>query len=1297
MREVFVTELVKNVLGPRDGITELIPRDPLNEYITGILAPIEGGNTERDADQDGFVPGKDSPEIAEDQYDEVVEVHQPSPSLDPRNIPSTMGLSFFVRSENPQFEVCVTWSRYGRVEGGWTRRPSHAIFKTGGLDKTERMLGADGKPAAGADAEISFHYAPVSDSRGIRVSMSVVNRMKMPEGGKRTHYHVFQPQIRVVCCRGTGLVPGFRTPSFSSDEAVAELVYRNRQFMAVGRLTSAVWKSIDPEKEWDGPAKSRSPPFRWLDGDSLSEEDMARFSAPDVRTEYVPALSVPTPDLDWCGEGSPELRACVLADMYDPERLRRAIQPIADGYGKWIREMEKLTAEHDGKYLGAAGRIIGECRNACRRISAGIELLCSDGDARLAFCFANKAIDLQRRWQTGTPDPRRAASGGGAPGQMPLEGGDGGLTYHPFQLAFILATLESAINNDSEDRGVCDLLWVPTGTGKTEAYLAVVAMVLAHRRLKSLDRQSTGAGVSVITRYTLRLLTIQQFRRTLSVVAAAEYLRVYGVGSGSPAGWRPSGCMRGGSLVWGSTPFSIGLWVGESLTPNSLDTSMWFSGGRRIEAPGAIDILRTGDKSRGDPAQIVRCPACNGVLAVPEDGLPGGTVSLHFVAFAENTVPEGAVRPEDLGSKGIRVQDVSYTPHEEPGFFTISMNIASERPVRPSDVKAVWASLEKTMRDTGAPLSLSPARASRPGYFIRTHIKNGSETGYDFDIICPNPECPLRTKWVGGSPSGKIHARRPDILDSDGEVDGEAVPDGNLLEDAVTPFRAGRPCISDRIPLKAFTVDDQVYRGVPSIVVATVDKFARLPFKAQTGNMFGNVEYHHCLYGYARLPDPDRKVTRVARTGKDMRRPLSKPDMIIQDELHLLEGPLGSMVGAYESAVDFLSSGKKTPVKYIAATATVSRPEDHVSSVLDRRVMVFPPLGIDGDRFFLRDIQAHQLDDEKPGRLYLGVCCPGKGALTPQVRMWSGLLQTAYEHRTQDGIDQFWTLTGYFNAVRELAGVVELYRQDIPGRMRVVAGDNARILDHAELELSSRTLSARLPSILDELNKSGPGGAPDSLFTTSMFGTGVDIPRLGLMLVSGQPKTTTAYIQSTGRVGRRRGALVVTFFNAARPRDLSHYEFFARHHQQLHRFIEPVTAHPFASGTLARAAGPVVLGMLRNMTGTGVGWRDDPRHIVDNRRSGEIRRITEYLESRSQRQPEKRRPAADETGTHVKSELDRWESTARANEGLEFYEYFAAKNAVVLGDQLHDQLPVVFENTPQSLRELEEEMEFKTW
>ena len=420
--------------------------------------------------------------------------------------------------------------------------------------------------------------------------------------------------------------------------------------------------------------------------------------------------------------------------------------------------------------------------------------------------------------------------------------------------------------------------------------------------------------------------------------------------------------------------------------------------------------------------------------------------------------------------------------------------------------------------------------------------------------------------------------------------------------------------------------------------------------------------------------------------------------MIIQDELHLLEGPLGSMVGAYETAIDFLSSGKESPVKYLAATATIRRPEDHVKSILNRDVMVFPPVGIGGDRFFISNAKNdHQLDDQEPGRLYLGVCCPGRGNLEPLVRLWSSLQQTAHEHRKVEGIDGFWTLTGYFNTVRELAGAVGMYRQDIPRRMKAIAPEDARKLETAALELSSRTGSVRLPSILDKLGKSGPdGGAPDSLFTTAMFGTGVDVSRLGLMIMNGQPKTATAYIQATGRVGRKRGALVVTLFGAARPRDLSYYEFFSRHHLQLHRFVEPVTVYPFASGTMDRAAGPVALGMLLNMRGADKRWIDNARHIIEGKESEEVMRIVRYMERRAQSQPELMRPDKFEIDRGVKSDLVKWETRAKEHDGLVYREYGKAEKAVVLGDQLHESHMVAFNNTPQSLRELEEEVDFET-
>ena len=1263
MREVFVSELVKNVLGPRHGPNEILAINPVFEYVTGILAPAGP----QDHDPGHVVPEEDTSRInQDDQYNEDLgEVHPTAPALDPKNIPSTMGVSFFVKSGNPRFKICVTWARYSRGDKGWTRKPHHNIFEEGGHGNRSRPLNAE------PENRILFFYnaKPVNGtSETSRISLFVENNMSAERGTEQAERYVFQPQIRVVCSGDTKLVQGFRAPSLSSKDAESDLVYRGRPFLAKGHLTSALWKDVDPERDPCDAGISESdaaeyPPFRWTDGDRLPAADRDLFSPPDVRTEYVPVCSVSAPDMDWTDNGRPPvLEAATLAGSYDPERLYDAVRPVADEYDSWIGRVQKDVSLLPEGLQVAAKKIVAECREVHRRIVSGMETLRDDDDARLAFCFANKAIDLQYSWTKGEP-----------------------MKYRPFQLAFILATLESVVNPDSRDRNTCDLLWVPTGAGKTEAYLAVVAMILAYRRLVRRGGQSA-AGVSVITRYTLRLLTIQQFRRTLSVISAAEYLRVSGLEREEPAGWRPAGCPRADDFLWGPEPFSAGLWVGKSLTPNRLESKWWKSNGKSRMSPGAIDMLKgKAYGAEGDPAQITECPACSCILAVPDDGLEAGRNLLHFVV-SSGDLAEGAIHASVPGRENLEIAAIRCTSHRNQGFFTVIIDTTSASPVKPDEVANVWSSLKDSLESEGIVASLCSASPTRPGYFVRSYIKSGGRnpTDYDFDIFCPNPSCPMRTKWVGGSPSGRIHERSAGVA-------REALLGGTFPEDVITPFQDGPAYMSDRIPIKAFTVDEQVYRGVPSVVVATVDKFARLPFEPKAGNMFGNVSCHHCLWGYARRPDgtvpwPSAYVNV---------RWLGRPDVIIQDELHLIEGPLGSMVGAYESAVDFLSSGGGPPVKYIASTATISNPEDHVRSVMNRGLMLFPPVGINGDRFFMREKQAHPLDDRNPGRLYAGVCCPGKGPLTPIVRLWAGLSQTAYENRDSPEIDRFWTLTGYFNSVRELAGARALYRQDIPERIHVISADPRELDFDSSIELSSRTASARLPSILNRLNKEYPD-SPAGLFATSMFGTGVDVPRIGLMLVNGQPKTTTSYIQSTGRVGRRRGALVVTFLRASRPRDLNHYEFFLRHHQQMHRFVEPVTVHPFSSGVLDGALGPVALGMLRNMQTDNPVWGSgDARAINDNRGAVEIAEIERYLSSRSANQPKERMPPSESVAKHLASGWDRWESVARDEAGIAFHDYQGRKDAVVLGGQQNRRAKVVFRNAPQSLRELEDEAGFQ--
>jgi len=407
--------------------------------------------------------------------------------------------------------------------------------------------------------------------------------------------------------------------------------------------------------------------------------------------------------------------------------------------------------------------------------------------------------------------------------------------------------------------------------------------------------------------------------------------------------------------------------------------------------------------------------------------------------------------------------------------------------------------------------------------------------------------------------------------------------------------------------------------------------------------------------------------------------------------------------------------------KYIASTATVRQAEAQVQSLFNRTLTQFPPSAISADeRFFATGNESHPLDTSRPGRLYTAICAPGKGAQTPIVRIWSALLQGSYDLSRivpQDAIDPFWTLVGYFNATRELAGALSLYRQDIPERIESKAGTNARPLDETHrMELSSRASSMNLPALLQKLDLSMPG-AQDAVFATSMFGTGVDIDRLSLMVVHGQPKTTSSYIQATGRVGRKVCGLIVSFFRASRPRDLDHYEFFTGYHRALYRYVEPVTVAPFSPRARERSLGPLAVVLLRQarfLNGIPVNdqWRIQQRtgstfnsqayRMANARFDPEVMAIPELFELRANGQPISRRPAPGSTSIETASELDRWRTIAALHQNPDQFVYNEPamlrqpQRHVVLGDAQHrGRLEEAFENAPQSLREVEETTGFK--
>lgn len=424
--------------------------------------------------------------------------------------------------------------------------------------------------------------------------------------------------------------------------------------------------------------------------------------------------------------------------------------------------------------------------------------------------------------------------------------------------------------------------------------------------------------------------------------------------------------------------------------------------------------------------------------------------------------------------------------------------------------------------------------------------------------------------------------------------------------------------------LPVVTVDEEMYRLLPAFIIATADKFAQLPWQGPLHLLFGKVRRLCTRHGY-RSPDLDnstdftetdshRKIGSLPAARTIDVPPLRPPDLIIQDELHLITGPLGTMVGLYETAIDHLATwqvdGRSVRPKVVASTATIRRAAEQAHALFYRGLRVFPPQVLDvGDSFFARQ-RPTEGDRARLGRRYLGVCGHGRSLKEVEVRVFTTLLaaaQTLFD-RYGGAADPWMTCVGYFNSLRELGGAKRLVDDEVSNRVKMTDRRGlARRNRPLVRELTSRIASTDIPGVLDQLevahdpvriqaklDKQLDDYFPvDVLLATNMISVGVDVPRLGLMAVVGQPKTTAEYIQATSRVGRSQGGpgLVVTIYNWARPRDLSHYETFEQYHATFYRHVEALSVTPFSPRALDRGLTAVLVALVRH---SGMEWKWNP-------------------------------------------------------------------------------------------------------
>jgi hypothetical protein len=493
------------------------------------------------------------------------------------------------------------------------------------------------------------------------------------------------------------------------------------------------------------------------------------------------------------------------------------------------------------------------------------------------------------------------------------------------------------------------------------------------------------------------------------------------------------------------------------------------------------------------------------------------------------------------------------------------------------------------------------------------------------------------------------------------------------------------------IPL--LVVDEEIYRRLPTLLIATVDKFAQMPWNGRVQTLFGQVDSYCDRHGF-RSPEiedadshPKRGNLPAAKSKPHSK--LRPPDLIIQDELHLISGPLGTLVGLYETVVDKLCSwevnGKTVRPKVIASTATIRKAGDQVHATFLRKVNIFPPQGLDvQDNFFSRQ---RQPSEDTPGRRYIGVCASGRRLKVALIRVYVALLSAAQTLYEKNGygrdVDPWMTLIGYFNSMRELGGMRRLVDDDVRTRLgkmaqRGLAKRSIAVVD----ELTSRKDSTDIPETLDhlevafdpetearrkELQKQGAKDLPkrplDVLLATNMVSVGVDVQRLGLMVVGGQPKTTAEYIQSTSRVGRKFPGLVVTVFNWARPRDLSHYESFEHYHSTFYKHVEALSVTPFSLGAISRGLTALLVSCVRL---EGSEFNPNKNAGLIDRNHPRVKEAVEIITRRAQLVGN-----GNEIEQLVRGELnerlDQWQAEAQKNAGGRVLGYDDERDGVTVG------------------------------
>ena len=948
-RRKFVDWVKQSLIGEHLKDDILLANNPFDRYTTGILYPVGAVN---DVEEENDVVNEDA-DLSEQPTKKMK--YQP---------PSSMGFSFYVDSTLSSLRVFFSAKSFRKYDNKnhqqkWEKNTlvqddGEEIEAT--LDHSTKHEVMDGR------GRIDVLVRPHGDGKIITVTLSNISCAIVGEKDKEhdvmAEGSLFESELRCfIPEQAVRNYPRVSPSLLSDEEQELELRYKDERVYAIGHGVAVDW-IVDEEKK-----------------------------NIDVFSDFMPVVEVPQVTAN-TGNTDEVLTFDYLQTVENNESVFSKLETFVDTYEDWIEQQENLALAENPDEKKVGQRLIERMQEARDRMRLSISRLRGDDNAQYAFAIANKAMLMQMELN------------GLAPESSPY-------AWRPFQLAFFLMALESSIDEDSDFRDCVDLIWFPTGGGKTEAYLGVMAFVFIYRRL---SYSSSGGGTTAIMRYTLRLLTAQQFVRACKVVSALELI-------------------RRATDTLGGEPFSVGLWLGGASSPNTYVQ--------------ALDALNRRSFSK---FVLRQCPWC----------------ASDF--FAEN-----------------------YQCTEQ-----------------------------------------------------------------HFNFICSNSSCEL---GCNGS--------------------------------KVLPFNV---------------VDEALYDSPPTLLIATVDKFARLPWEDRACAFFGGNQH----------------------------RP---PELVIQDELHLISGALGSIVGLYEVGFESILVSRGVYPKFIASTATIRQAPEQVQSLFGREKMaVFPPVGLSHkDSYFAREVPT----SEKPGRFYIGYMAFGRKRADCLMDLAGSLIAAPQACFDDDPIlkDAWWTQMAYHGSLKGVGNSRTNFQSGVPRVQRqLLLKDFLRKLDELEPGMSEQFMHDKVAkkedfytgncptlfmensdlqklykqyfpvrdltiksltsnqtaeenaSVFEGLKAVYPKvDALDVILATNMVSVGLDEPRLALMVINGQPLTTAEYIQASSRVGRGKtpGMVFVNYYKT-QARSLSHYENFRAYHRSFYRFVEPSSLTPFTRQVRNRALHAVLVSAVRH-------------------------------------------------------------------------------------------------------------------